>query len=423
MGNTLSPEKEKPCILVVHASVGSGHRSAANSVAEALREFQGNLPDDIVDLSDDFDVEVLDILDFGSIRFDGDKAASLFTGVTRPIYDLTWRFTFTGRLLWGGGLGISFVMFQKFTKYVQKKKPLAIIATHIMAANCAAGARMITGQSYPIISVPTDYETEGLWPHKETDLFCVATEAMAETLRPRKVPEEKILITGIPTRKGYREKRSQKKAREQFNLPQDKHVVLALAGAHLPTPYIHFRNALDLILPAMNTLEDMHLVIIAGKDETYAHHLRKLVDVFNLKNVTVFDYVMDMASLMAAADVAICKSGGLTVTECLCSSTPMILIGQAYGQEKANVLMLTSQGAAKHVTTARELLNSLKIFSQRPQAMEALLVNGNLIRRPMAAVDIAHASLRLAQKEKRHPKKRRKKLMGLYWGKQPAHTR
>ena len=44
------------------------------------------------------------------------------------------------------------------------------------------------GIDYPVICVPTDYEVEGFWPHKDTDLFCVANEFMAETLRPRKVP-------------------------------------------------------------------------------------------------------------------------------------------------------------------------------------------------------------------------------------------
>ena len=95
-------------------------------------------------------------------------------------------------------------MYSKFTDYVREKQPLAIVCTHITAANVAVAARMLTGQHYPIVCVPTDYETEGLWPHKAADLFCVANESMAETLRPRKVPEESILITGIPTRDDFR---------------------------------------------------------------------------------------------------------------------------------------------------------------------------------------------------------------------------
>ena len=136
---------------------------------------------DGVPCPEDLNVEVLDVLDFGRMRMNGDKMASMFTGPTRPIYDLTWRYTLTGRLLWAGGTAWSRIMFPRFTEHVRKAKPLAIVCTHITAANVAVGARMITGQSFPIVCVPTDYETEGLWPHLHSDLFCVANESMAET--------------------------------------------------------------------------------------------------------------------------------------------------------------------------------------------------------------------------------------------------
>ncbi|WP_418694019.1 MGDG synthase family glycosyltransferase, partial [Adlercreutzia equolifaciens] len=189
-----------PLILVVHASVGSGHRSAANAIAEALEEAgeAARAAGDDNSLEARSEVRVLDILDFGRIVFDGDKTASMFTGWTRPFYDLTWRYTLTGRLLWGGGTIWARLMYPKFTEYVRRLRPAAIVATHITAANVAVSARMITGQSFPIVCVPTDYEAEGLWPHLHTDLFCVANASMAETLRPRRVPEDRILITGSP---------------------------------------------------------------------------------------------------------------------------------------------------------------------------------------------------------------------------------
>ena len=42
-------------------------------------------------------------LDYGRVVFDGDKTASMFTGPTRPIYDLTWRFTLTGSFYGAAG--------------------------------------------------------------------------------------------------------------------------------------------------------------------------------------------------------------------------------------------------------------------------------------------------------------------------------
>ncbi len=231
-------EPKKPLVIVMHASVGSGHRSAAYAVAQAfelMRDAEGERTDGQPPIPDDLDIEVIDVLDYGRIVFDGNNAASLFTGATRPIYDLTWRFTLTGRLLWGGGSIWSHLMYSKFTDYVREKQPLAIVCTHITAANVAVAARMLTGQHYPIVCVPTDYETEGLWPHKAADLFCVANESMAETLRPRKVPEESILITGIPTRDDFRRAYDRPSVREQLEAaPGSAH--RAGLGGRLPAP-------------------------------------------------------------------------------------------------------------------------------------------------------------------------------------------
>ena len=188
----------RPTILIMHSSVGSGHRSAADAIGQMLEQMRDEgepaFPDGSP-LPPDLDIKVLDSLDYGRIHFNGDRWASSFTGFTRPYYDITWRYTFTGRLLWGGGTGISTVMFPRFTKLVEEVKPIAVIATHIMGANIAVGARMLTKQNFPIVSVPTDYETEGLWPHAFTDVFCVGTEYMAETLRARSVSAMKSVPT------------------------------------------------------------------------------------------------------------------------------------------------------------------------------------------------------------------------------------
>lgn len=154
-GQTTLLAQQKPLVTIVHASVGSGHKAAANAIAQAFDHIRGTngIPEDV-------EIEVLDILNFGRIKFDGNKTAASFTGATRPIYDLTWRYTLTGHLLWGGGTAWSRIMFPAFNEYVRTRRPIAVVATHITAANVAVGARVITGIDYPVICVPTDYEVE-----------------------------------------------------------------------------------------------------------------------------------------------------------------------------------------------------------------------------------------------------------------------
>ena len=410
----------RPVIYVVHASVGSGHRSAAIAVAEALERLEEQSWPQLAEKGlEQAEIQVLDILDFGRVPIDGDKTATMFTGPTRPFYDVTWRFILTGRLLWGGGTIWSHVMFKKFTDLIAARPPAAVVATHITAANCAAAARMLTGQAFPLICVPTDYETEGLWPHKETDLFCVATESMAETLRPRKVPEDRIAITGIPVRGVGGTEYDIPEVRRELGLPLDKTVVLIMAGAHLPQPYVAFRAAIDTIVPEFATMEGMHFVFLPGRDEAYRDHLLDLQREYGISNMTVMGYVERMQALMAASDLAICKSGGLTVTECLDMRLPMILLGRSYGQEKVNTVMLTSLGASMHVTTARELLETLRHVHYNPRSLKGLLLNGEILRRPYAADDIAKAAVRLAGTTQ----PRRRHLFEFYWGGKPAHSR
>ncbi len=128
-----------PVILVVHASVGSGHRSAAYAIAEAIQNAGERARAGAADpalpagldpaLAARARVEVLDILDFGRIVFDGDATASMFTGWTRPFYDITWRYVLTGRLLWGGGTIWAHLMYPRFVEFARQVRPAAIVAT------------------------------------------------------------------------------------------------------------------------------------------------------------------------------------------------------------------------------------------------------------------------------------------------------
>ena len=404
----------RPLIIVAHASVGSGHRSAAQAVSQALEDLRGKHPA----LPDDVEIAVLDILDYGRVRFDGDKTANV-TVVFNSVYDFTWHRFLTGRLLWAGGWGWSPCMFSPFTKMVEKRRPIAIIATHIVAANAAVAARMLAPEPFPVVCVPTDYGAEGLWPHLDCDLFCAADDEMVKELLPRKVPKERIKVTGIPVRKGFSEPVDRVAVLDRFGLPHDKINVIVMAGARLSQPYMPFREIVNKILPKLAEFSQMHFAILAGADEEYADQLRGYFDEKGTKNVSVFNYVEDIPGLMEASDLIVAKSGGLATTECLCARLPLILVGRSYGQERANTLTVTSAGAAVKAETPEELIRELQQIHEDPDRLNTMLSGGEALRRPHAAHDAAVATLDLVGKvgrSKRH-------FLKVYWGKKPHRVR
>lgn len=415
VSTTPDKESDRPLIIALYSSVGSGHRSAAASTAEAFARLRGNHPL----VPEDADIELLDILDFGHMKFDGEKTTTLFTGPTRYIYDITWHYVLTGRLLWGGGSAWSYLMYSPFTKYVKKRKPIAIVATHIVAANAAVAARMVTKLDFPVVCVPTDYGIEGLWPHRFTDLFCVADKLMCDELYPRKVSPEDIAITGIPVKPSFSGSYDRTTVLDRFGLPVDKTIVLVIAGARLRQPYVLFRQVMDEIIDELSEYRNMHFVFLTGSDEEYADHLRKECMDGSLENISVFDYVENIAQLMSASDLAIAKSGGLAVTECLCSQLPLIIVGRSFGQEDANTTTVTKAGAARQVLTSAELLNELNNIQKDPDSLQQMIEGGAQLRRPHSARDVALATLNRVG----NVKPIRNFFLYFYWGGKPLRTR
>lgn len=335
-------------IVVAYASTGSGHKIAAEAIAEALRTLKVNA-----------EVNLVDVLDYFPQHKSGSKFVSGVNGVLAPAFDMTWRKNFTGRITWGGGkLWPSFV-YKNFENYLARENPNIVVCTHFVCANVAAKCRIKYSKTFQIISVPTDYETEGLWPHKETDLFCVANEEMASTLISRRVPVNKILISGIPVASVYGIKHNPQEAKKVYLIPDNKKVALIICGAKESGPYKHMRKVINDAIKFLAKMDWMHFVFCTGNDEAYAKNLMKLANKVKASNFTILNYTDKLPQLMSASDIAIVKAGGLVVSECINQNLPMVITGKSYAQENMNRRYLVSVGAAEHATTYKGLVNLL----------------------------------------------------------------
>lgn len=395
--DVVAPDSDdtRPLIIVTYASVGSGHRSAARAIAAAFEHIRNNdYGDEYSNLMpQDVEIKLVDILEYGYVTFNGEETTNLFVGPTRPLYDIAWHYTFTGRLMWGGGTAWSYLMFAPFTKLVEKRHPLAIVATHIVAANAAVAARMITKQEFPVTIVPTDYGYEGFWPSRYADLICAADDWMVTEILQRRVGRDKICVTGIPVVEGFGRDYDRDAVLESYGLPKDKMIVLVMAGAKWRQPYVLFREAMEKVVPRLPEFSTLHFAFITGSDTEYADELKLQAELYDIPNMTVLNYVDRMPELMAAADLAIAKSGGLTVTECICAHLPLLLLGTSYGQERANTETVTRAGAAQHVVTPYDLILELQKIDRNHNIVELMRENGETMRRPDAAKQVALETL------------------------------
>ena len=283
-------------IVVAYASTGSGHKVAA----EALYS-------EFCKKNKDAKISIIDILSFFPQNDSGSKFVNTTTGFLSPLFDITWRKNFTGRLLWGGGAFWPSCLYFRFENYLKSLNPDVVVCAHFVCANSAVKARIKYKLNFQVVSCPTDFETEGLWPHKESDLFCVATEDMAYTLRTRKVPEDKIFVSGIPIASEFSRSFSAAEGKEAFNLPNNKTIALVICGAKDSGPYKNMRKTLDLCLPYFAKMDWIHFVFCVGDDSDYRKKIENHSTKSKTTNFTVLTFTDKMPQLMAASDIAIVK--------------------------------------------------------------------------------------------------------------------
>lgn len=404
----MDKKRKKSLIIVAYASTGSGHQMAAQAIFEQLSTRKSTV-----------EVKLVDILDYYSGNLDGNDFVSATSGFLAPLFDIAWRKNFTGKILWSGGKFWPSLLYWKFENLIAELKPDSVICTHFVCANSAVKARLSMSKYFPIVCVPTDYETEGLWPHKHADLFCVANNQMRLTLLARNVDDNNIVVSGIPLCKCFKKSYDKRTALKKFNLPIDKKIAVIVAGANLAGPYKNIRKIINGCLKYFAKMSWMHFVICAGKDNEYAKKIKDLIDTYNAKNIEVINYSENMTQLLSAADVALVKPGGLITTECACIGLPIILLGKSYAQENVNRRYLTIVRAAEHAITYKGVVNLLCDIFTDQNRYNNLKANCKEICNDKAAQIIVSNTIQI----KNLKKKPYNKWFPLYFGQDPVHTR
>jgi len=104
----------------------------------------------------------------------------------------------------------------------------------------------------------------------------------------------------------------------------------------------------------------------------------------------IYDFVENIPMMMHAADLIICKAGGLIVTESLACGLPMILIEIIPGQETGNAEYVTALGAADLAETPVAMLEDLShLLLNNHSLLKQRAENAARIGQPRSAFKVA----------------------------------
>ena len=227
--------------------------------------------------------------------------------------------------------------------------------------------------------------------------ICVAYEGME-----RFFPKENIVFTGNPVRQNLKDATIvYKDAIEQFGLDEKKRTVLIVGGS------LGARTINESVLSCLELIRQQDEVQFIWQTGGYYH--AEITDALRRagcpENLVVTDFISDMASAYAVADLVISRAGAGSISEFCLLGKPVILVPSpnvAEDHQTKNALALVKKNAAIYIKddeARQSLLPRAIALAQEPLQLKELSDNILTLAKPNAAMDIAREVLALAEGE------------------------
>src|SRR5206468_10221275 len=217
------------------------------------------------------------------------------------------------------------------------------------------------------------------------DRYCVAAAEVRHEYIARGIPEERIVVTGVPVRAEFAQPADAAAARAALGLSLEMPVILAMAGSHGALGRLH-----DVARALRGLRRPLQGLVVAGRDEGLRSALARLTDGTPVRTL---GYVEDVRRLMAAADLLVTKAEGMTLAEAMAAETPLLLYGSLPGQERRNERFAARAGIALVARRHAELTPLLERTLDEPDLLEHLRGRMRSLRRPDATRRIVGAVL------------------------------
>ena len=318
-------------ILILTASIGSGHTRAAEAIRAALAAHPAAAT---------MQVDVVDFMarDISIIHYLMKRIYLLMLRFVPDLYDVFFRVA--GKNASGGVVRGAFaqVMVRTVGQVIRAYAPDLVIATHPFPEGAAALWRARHGASFTLAALLTDYALHAIWLVPGVDVYFVATEAMAKGMAARGFDTHMVHATGIPiARADYGLERSA--AQTRAGLTEDLPTILLMGGGL-------GLGGMDRTLAALERMERrLSILVVAGRNAVLEEHARTVART-SRHVIRVFSYTDEIPTLMCAADLLITKPGGLTISEAFAAGLPLLLHDPIPGPETENAVYATRRGAA-----------------------------------------------------------------------------
>ena len=282
---------ESKRVLILSASIGSGHKMAARALEAAFRRYPH------------LDVVNHDILDLTNDTYRRLSADVYQEAVKRVPWIVGWTYQYNDepfkneepvRKLW------ETLNAQPVVRVIKEFQPHLCVCTHYTPAGIVAQL-MASAQIDTVLSVvTTDYDFQGMWLSRTFNRYFVARDEAKVRLIDFDVEPDRITASGIPVDRRFGEPVDREAVFAQYDLRSDLPLLVLSAGAVGGGP------ARALVAQLMKLRHAVQTVVVCGANA----QLRREIETLALPQASTFrvlGFTSDMPNLVRAATLFIGK--------------------------------------------------------------------------------------------------------------------
>ena len=269
--------------------------------------------------------------------------------------------------------------YRRLMKRIEEFRPDAIVCTHFLPANVVLAHLGTAGP--PVFTVITDFDVHNIWVAEGIAGYFAGNDQVRWLIEKYGVPPGRVHATGIPVHPAFSRTRGRDAVRKELGLAPGVPVVLFMSGGF---GMGNMEEALERLLALPNAFQ---LVVVAGKNEKMKARLEKIAR-SSARRARVHGFIPNVHDFMEASDLMISKAGGLTTSECLARSLPLVVYSPIPGQEERNADYLMERGAATKAPTMDLLEYKVRELMEDAPRLARMRDSAAAIARPLAGREI-----------------------------------
>jgi processive 1,2-diacylglycerol beta-glucosyltransferase len=224
-----------------------------------------------------------------------------------------------------------------------------------------------------VVVVTDSITVNGIWYRCAADYFLVPNEQSAAVLRTGEISPQKVKTFGFPVSPKFADPMPDRSPPSN----NDRRVLYVVNPATMKAPEL-VRRLVEL---------DIHLTVTVGR----ADKLRPAIEeAAGHRKIDIIGWTEELPRMLRASHLLIGKAGGATVQETIAAGRPMIINHVVSGQEEGNARLIVETNSGVVALSPAEVVGQVqRAFADDAKQWREWATNISRLSRPRASLDIA----------------------------------